>query len=175
MLLPNRATAVSRVLQDYFRQVYRCGLSYIPNGVALQQSLAPDWLLDHGIVPRRYVLFAARLVEEKGAHFLIEAFRGLESDLQLVIAGDAAHMEQYKERLATLAEGDPRIVFTGFLTGKPLAELFSNAYLFCLPSTLEGLPIALLEAMNYGNCCLVSDIPENLEAIGNAGFHNSSL
>jgi len=170
VLLPNRATAVSRVLQDYFRQVYRSSLSYIPNGVAPQQGLAPDWLIDHGIVPRGYILFAARLVEEKGAHFLIEAFRGLASDLQLVIAGDAAHMEQYKERLATLAEGDPRVVFTGFLTGKPLAELFSNAYLFCLPSTLEGLPIALLEAMNYGNCCLVSDIPENLEAIGSAGF-----
>ena len=170
VLLPNRATAVSLVLQGYFREVYRSRLSYIPNGVAPQRHHAPDWLEAHGIVPRRYILFAARLVEEKGAHFLIEAFRGVDSDLQLVIAGDAAHMKEYKEELATLAEGDPRVVFTGFVTGEPLAELFSNAYLFCLPSTLEGLPIALLEAMNYGNCCLVSDIPENLEAIGDAGF-----
>jgi glycosyltransferase involved in cell wall biosynthesis len=170
VLFPNRATAVSRVLQEYFREVYHSPVSYIPNGVAPQAARSPKWLLDHGIVPRRYILFAARMVEEKGAHFLIEAFRGLDTDLQLVIAGDAAHREHYKDQLATLAEGDPRIVFTGFLTGEPLAELFSNAYLFCLPSTLEGLPIALLEAMNYGNCCLVSDIPENLEAVGNAGF-----
>ena len=90
--------------------------------------------------------------------------------MQLVIAGDAAHAEKYKSQLRKLAGDDRRIIFTGFLTGAPLEELFSNAYLFCLPSTMEGLPVALLEAMNYGNCCLASDIPENLEAIENHGY-----
>jgi len=90
--------------------------------------------------------------------------------MQLVIAGDAAHAEKYKSALRFLAGGDPRILFTGFLTGEPLEELFSNAYLFCLPSTIEGLPVALLEAMNYGNCCLASDIPENLEALETYGY-----
>ncbi|OGU12272.1 MAG: hypothetical protein A2075_11530 [Geobacteraceae bacterium GWC2_58_44] len=168
--LPNRATAVSRVLQAYFKELYGRKVSYIPNGVTPEPDRSPSWLTTQGIAPRRYILFAARLVEEKGAHFLIEAFLGMETDLQLVIAGDAAHMEGYKGRLARLAQGDPRIVFTGFVTGEPLAELYSNAYLFCLPSTLEGLPIALLEAMSYGNCCLVSDIPENLEATGDAAY-----
>ena len=174
---PSRVTAVSRVLQTYFQEVYGRKVSYIPNGVTPEAERSPSWLTERGIAPGRYLLFAARLVEEKGAHFLIEAFRALDTDLQLVIAGDAAHMEDYKRDLARLAQGDSRIVFTGFQTGEPLAELFSNAYLFCLPSTIEGLPIALLEAMSYGNCCLVSDIPENLEAMGDAAvsFKNRDI
>lgn len=167
---PNRATAVSKVQQRYFRERFNREVAYIPNGVSPVERREPDWLLSQGIVPRRYVLFAARLVEEKGCHYLIEAFRGLDTDMQLVVAGDAAHAERYKERLRRLAGDDRRIVFTGFVTGEPLAELFSNAYLFCLPSTVEGLPVALLEAMNYGNCCLASDIPENIEAIEENGF-----
>jgi glycosyltransferase involved in cell wall biosynthesis len=81
-----------------------------------------------------------------------------------------AHAEKYKAHLRRKAAGDKRIIFTGFVTGEPLEELFSNAYLFCLPSTLEGLPIALLEAMSYGNCCAASDIAENLEAIEEHGY-----
>jgi glycosyltransferase involved in cell wall biosynthesis len=90
--------------------------------------------------------------------------------MKLVIAGDAGHAEKYKASLKLKAEGDNRIVFVGFVTGRAIEELFSNAYLFCLPSTIEGLPIALLEAMSYGNCCLASDIPENLEAIKEHGY-----
>ena len=127
-------------------------------------------MLSRGIKPDKYVLFAARLVKEKGAHFLIEAFRNIETDYKLVIAGDALHEEKYKDYLEKAACADSRIIFTGFITGEPLGELFSNAYLFCLPSTLEGLPIALLEAMSYGNCCVASDIEENKEALENHGY-----
>jgi glycosyltransferase involved in cell wall biosynthesis len=167
---PNAATAVSKVQNRYYREKYNTEVVYIPNGVAPVEKLNPDWLLTQGIKPNRYILFAARLVEEKGVHFLIEAFRKIKTDMQLVIAGDAAHAEKYKSLLKELAGGDPRIIFTGFVTGAPKEELFSNAYLFCLPSTLEGLPIALLEAMNYENCCLASDIPENLEALEIYGY-----
>lgn len=167
---PNRATSVSRVQQEYFKNKYGKDVLYIPNGVSPMERLAPSWLLEQSIVPNRYILFAARLVEEKGVHFLINAFRKIDTDMQLVIAGDAAHSEEYKALLRTLAGDDPRIRFVGFVTGSPMQELFSNAYLFCLPSTLEGLPVALLEAMNYGNCCLSSDIPENLEAVEDYGY-----
>ncbi|MFA6011414.1 MAG: glycosyltransferase family 4 protein [Desulfobacteraceae bacterium] len=167
---PNRATSVSRVQQEYFKNKYGKDVLYIPNGVSPMERLAPSWLLEQAIVPNRYILFAARLVEEKGVHFLINAFRKIDTDMQLVIAGDAAHSEPYKALLRTLAGDDPRIRFVGFVTGSPMQELFSNAYLFCLPSTLEGLPVALLEAMNYGNCCLSSDIPENLEAVEDYGY-----
>lgn len=167
---PNAATAVSKVQRDYFRERFGHEVVYIPNGVSPVERRPAMWLIDQGIVPDRYILFAARLVEEKGAHFLIEAFRKIDTGMQLVIAGDAAHAERYKARLRGLAGGDTRIRFVGFVTGTPMEELFSNAYLFCLPSTLEGLPVALLEAMNYGNCCVASDIPENIEVLEDHGY-----
>lgn len=167
---PNRATAVSKVQKRYYEEKYGREVVYIPNGVAPAEKRHARWLLEQAIEPDRYILFAARLVEEKGAHFLIDAFRRLDTDMKLVLAGDAAHMERYKARLRELAGDDPRIVFPGFVTGFPMEELFSNAYLFCLPSTLEGLPVALLDAMNYGNCCVASDIPENLEALETYGY-----
>ena len=104
--------------------------------------------MEQGLEPNRYILFAGRLSEEKGAHYLIDAFRPIQTDMKLIIAGDAAHAEKYKALLKQKATGDMRIVFPGFVTGLPLEELFSNAYLFCLPSSSEGLPIALLEAMS---------------------------
>jgi len=167
---PNKTTAVSKVQKQYYEERFGREIVYIPNGVNPVEKRGPNWLLTQDIKPGRYILFAARLVEEKGVHFLIEAFKKIQTDMQLVIAGDAAHSEKYKSALKSLAGDDPRIIFTGFLTGKPLEELFSNAYLFCLPSTIEGLPVALLEAMNYGNCCLASDIPENIEALESYGY-----
>jgi len=167
---PNKTTSVSKVQKDYFEKKFGREVIYIPTGVNVVEKCKPRWIIEQGLEPNNYILFAARLVEEKGAHFLIEAFRGLKTDIKLVIAGDAAHAEKYKAYLKEKAGGDSRIIFPGFVTGQPLEELFSNAYLFCLPSTLEGLPIALLEAMSYGNCCLSSDIPENLEALQNYGY-----
>ncbi len=167
---PNKTTSVSKVQKDYYEKRFGREVIFIPTGVNPVERREPRWVLEKGIGPEKYILFAARLVEEKGAHFLIEAFRGLRTEMKLVIAGDAAHAERYKTYLKELAGGDSRIIFTGFVTGEPLEELFSNAYLFCLPSTLEGLPIALLEAMSYGNCCVASDIPENLEALEHYGY-----
>jgi glycosyltransferase involved in cell wall biosynthesis len=167
---PTKATAVSKVQKEYYEKRFKKEIIYIPNGVSPVEIRQPEWILEKGLTPNRYILFAARLVEEKGAHFLIPAFRTLDTDMKLVIAGDAAHAEPYKAKLRELAGDDPRILFPGFLTGKPMEELFSNAYLFCLPSTLEGLPVALLDAMNYGNCCLSSDIPVNLEALEDYGY-----
>jgi glycosyltransferase involved in cell wall biosynthesis len=167
---PTKATAVSRVQKEYYDNRFGKDIAYIPNGVAPVDLYPAEWILKQGLTRNRYILFAARLVEEKGAHFLIPAFRALNTDMKLVIAGDAAHAEPYKAKLRELAGDDPRILFPGFLTGKPMEELFSNAYLFCLPSTLEGLPVALLDAMNYGNCCLSSDIPENREALEDFGY-----
>lgn len=167
---PTKTTVVSKAQKKYFEEKFGREVIYIPNGVAPVEKTAPKWLLEQGINPNKYILFAARLVEEKGVHFLIDAFKNIRTDMQLVIAGDAAHSENYISKIKELAGEDSRIIFTGFLTGLPLAELFSNAYLFCLPSTMEGLPVALLEAMNYGNCCLASDIPENMEALEDFGY-----
>ena len=167
---PHKTTSVSKTQKEYYERKFAKEVIYIPTGGNKVVMKQPSWIFEQGLAPGRYILFAARLVEEKGAHYLIEAFRSINTDMKLVIAGDAAYSEKYKQSLKSMSSGDSRIVFTGFITGAPLQELFSNAYLFCLPSTLEGLPIALLEAMSYGNCCLASDIPENLEALEDHGY-----
>ncbi|MBF0413343.1 MAG: glycosyltransferase family 4 protein [Desulfamplus sp.] len=167
---PNSTTAVSKVQKKYFEENYGCTVDYIPTGVNRVEYRKPEKILEMGLEKDHYILFAARLVEEKGPHFLVEAFRNINTDMKLVIAGDAAYAEDFKANIRKIADNDDRIIFPGFVTGRVLEELFSNAYIFCLPSTLEGLPIALLEAMSYGNCCLSSDIPENLEAVEGFGY-----
>jgi glycosyltransferase involved in cell wall biosynthesis len=167
---PNKTTSVSRVQKEYYEHKFGREIIYIPTGVNSVKKRKPRWILEQNLEPDRYVFFAGRLVKEKGAHYLIEAFRNIQTDMRLVVAGDAAYSEKYKVSLKKKAKGDIRIIFPGFVTGSRLEELFSNAYLFCLPSTLEGLPIALLEAMSYGNCCLVSDIPENIEVMEQYGY-----
>jgi glycosyltransferase involved in cell wall biosynthesis len=167
-------SAVSRQQCDYFQQTYHVAPRYIPTGADVHPRTLPQEILRLGLVPGRYVLFASRLVREKGAHYLIPAFRRLHTDCKLVIAGDVPSESAYKEELLTLADGDPRIIFPGFVEGRLLDELFSHALVYVQPSEIEGLSIALLEAMSYGLCCLVSDIPENREAIGDCGISFSN-
>lgn len=163
-------TAVSNTQCDFFRDNHGIDMRYIPTGAEIKPHIEALEILEMGLEPQRYILFASRLVQEKGAQYLIPAFRQIETDYKLVIAGDAKGEEAYKEQLKLLAGDDPRILFPGFVEGRALQELFSNAAVYVQPSEIEGLSIALLEAMSYGNCCLVSDIPENREAIGEAGF-----
>ena len=96
---------------------------------------------------------------------LVEAFKNVKTDKKLVIAGGSSDTDSFMEELKELAKGDDRILFTGFVQGAMLDELYSNAYIYTLPSDLEGMPLSLLEAMSYGNCCLVSDIPECTEVV----------
>ena len=163
-------TAVSNTQCDYYRDNLGISMRYIPTGAEVKPHHEAREIVKMGLEPGRYILFASRLVREKGAHYLLEAFRQLKTDYRLVIAGDAKGEEVYKQELQSLAGDDARILFPGFVEGRALQELFSNAAVYVQPSEIEGLSIALLEAMSYGNCCLVSDIPENMEAIGQAGF-----
>ena len=109
----------------------------------------------------------ARIVPEKGLHYLIDAFKQIETDKKLVIAGGASHTNDYLEEIKKKASEDDRIIMTGFVQGEELEELFSNCYLYCLPSDIEGMPISLLEAMSYGRNCLVSNIEENMQVCEN--------
>ncbi len=158
-------TAVSRTQCKYFKDTYNMDCEFIPTAADLKKFASPDLILELEITPRKYILFAARLVPEKGAHYLIEAFRALPVDHSLIIAGEAPE-SGYEQRLLELAHDDPRIRFMGRVQGRLLEELFSNAALFAQPSELEGLSIGLLEAMSYGIPCLASDIPENQEVVG---------
>ena len=110
-------------------------------------------------------MFLGRLVPEKGIRYLVEAFKNVKTDKKLVIAGGSSDTDSFMNELKDLAKDDDRIIFTGFVQGQILKELYSNAYVYTLPSDLEGMPLSLLEAMSYGNCCLVSNIPECTEVV----------
>lgn len=162
---------LSRNVQRYFETAYGRKTWFIPNGIARPAPAAPDNIRKlYGLEKNGYILYLSRIVPEKGEHYLIEAFRQIETDKKLVIAGGASDTDDYAARLRQMAAGDGRILFTGFVQGRVLEELYSNAYLYCLPSDLEGMPLSLLEAMSYGNCCLTSDIPECAEVVEDKGL-----
>lgn len=139
---------------------------FIPNGVTPSTS-RPAQLINEkwGLKKDSYVLFLGRIVPEKGLRYLVEAWKGVRSDKKLVIAGGSSDTEEFMDELKNMSSEDDRIIFTGFQQGKVLEELYSNAYIYTLPSDLEGMPLSLLEAMSYGNCCVVSDIDECTEVI----------
>ena len=158
---------LSKNVQDYFIKVYGRETVFIPNGISKPDNYEPEIIKNkYGLDKDGYILFLGRLVPEKGVHYLIEAYKELDTDKKLVIAGGSSHTKEYESELKALANGNENIIFTGFIQGKELDELYSNAYIYCLPSDLEGMPISLLEAMSYGNCCLTSNIAECSEVCG---------
>jgi glycosyltransferase involved in cell wall biosynthesis len=163
-LYANEVIVISSVIENIIRERCHRESNLIFNGVNLsEKSKQSDFLTKIGTEPNRYVLAVARFVPEKGLHDLIEAFKAVESDYNLLIAGDADHETDYSKNLRHKASEDKRIVLTGYITGEPLNQVYSHACLFVLPSYHEGLPIALLEALSYGIPVLVSDIPANKE------------
>lgn len=157
---------LSKGMQDYFLSSYGRETIYIPNGVTKPQSLPAQLILNKwNLVKDSYILALARLTDEKKIHLLIKAFMEIDTNLKLVIAGGSSDSEKYINMLHKLADNDPRIIFTGFVQGEILEELYSNAYIYCLPSELEGMPLSLLEAMSYGNCCLTANIPECTDVV----------
>lgn len=157
---------LSKGVQDYFKKTYGRNTCFIPNGVNRPKILEADLIAEKfGLSKDSYILFLGRLVPEKGIRYLVEAFKQVKTDKKLVIAGGSSDTDAFANELKGLAKDDDRIIFTGFVQGAMLDELYSNAYIYTLPSDLEGMPLSLLEAMSYGNCCLVSDIPECAEVV----------
>ena len=157
---------LSRNMQRYFRDAYGRETRFIPNGIERSEPVRADIIIQrYGLEKDGYILFLGRIVPEKGVHYLIEAFKRLDTDKKLVIAGGASDSSEYYEQIQSAVAGDPRIILTGFVEGRMLQELYSNAYVYVLSSDLEGMPMSLLEAMSYGCCCLVSDIPECTEVV----------
>lgn len=160
----NEIIVISSVIAAIIHKRCNRQSNLIYNGVPLPAANSDtSFLAEHSITPKKYILAVARFVPEKGLHDLLESFQKLEGDYQLVIAGDADHETPYSAALKASAAEDQRVVLTGYITGSPLQQVFSNARLFVLPSSHEGLPIALLEAMSYELPVLVSDIAANKE------------
>lgn len=160
---------LSKNVQEYFLNEYGVETKYVPNGVSKPQLVNADLIKDkYNLDKDSYILFLGRLVPEKGITYLIEAFKKVNTSKKLVIAGGSSDTIEFENELKAMA--DERIIFTGFIQGRMLEELYSNAYAYVLPSDLEGMPISLLEAMSYGNCCITSDIPECTEVVCDYGI-----
>lgn len=169
---------LSAGVQEYFKQTYGRETRFIPNGVNRPVIRKAELIKEKfGLGKDGYILFLGRLVPEKGLRYLIQAFKKVHTDKKLVIAGGASDTDSFMTELKELAKDDERILFTGFVQGQMLDELYSNAYLYTLPSDLEGMPLSLLEAMSYGNCCITSDILECIEVVEDkaASFKKSDV
>jgi glycosyltransferase involved in cell wall biosynthesis len=165
---PNGTMVVSRALQQRYRETHGIEAFYVPNGGVLRERSKPRAILEWGLNPGRYVLFLGRFSPEKGCHLLVEAFERIETDVKLVMAGASSYCDDYSRELRTHAS--ERIRMLDWVSGETLDELLTNAMMFVLPSDLEGLSLALLDAMGAGLCVLTSDVPENREVVDGAGF-----
>jgi len=157
---------LSRNVKDFFWEKYHRETVFIPNGVNKPEIKEASIISERwGLQKDGYILYLGRIVPEKGGHYLIKAFKKVKTEKKLVIVGGSSDTSEYMYMLQEMAKRDKRIVFTGFVQGNLLEELYSNCYIYVLPSDLEGMPLSLLEAMSYGNCCVVSDIPECKEVV----------
>ena len=157
---------LSKNMKNYIKETYGTESILFANGVDKPEIKEANIIKKQfGLEKDKYLLSLGRIVPEKGLHYLIEAFKKCKTDKELIIAGGSESNKSYYNQLLELSKDDKRIKFIGFVQGETIAELYSNAYAFMLPSNLEGMANALLEAMSYGNCCLVSNIPENTEVV----------
>jgi glycosyltransferase involved in cell wall biosynthesis len=166
--LPNHTMVVSRTLQQHYLAAYGAATEYVPNGSIIRQPVKPSQLSEWGLTADNYILFLGRFSPEKNCHLLIEAYEKLDTRAKLVLAGGSSYSSAYIDELQKHQSN--RIVFLDWVYGPALDELLTNAAIFVLPSDLEGLSLALLDAMGAAVCVLTSDIPENREVVEGAGF-----
>ncbi|RJP76619.1 MAG: glycosyltransferase [Candidatus Zixiibacteriota bacterium] len=159
--------ADARVIQDRYRQLFNVNTLFIPYGANIRRHEGSDVLERFDLERRKYVLFVGRMVPENCAHTLIRAFSRVETDMKLVIVGDAPYSDEYKASLKALA--GRRVVFTGYLFGEEYQEISSGAYLFVLASGVDGTRPVLLDQMAFGNAVLVRNTPANVEVVGRYG------
>jgi glycosyltransferase involved in cell wall biosynthesis len=166
---PHETIVISHGLADYMARRHGRATHHIPNGVAPPLFAEPSLIAErYGLAKNGYVLCVGRLIPDRGYHLMIEAFKEVKSDLRLVIVGGASYDNYYERELRAMLDPE-RMIMTGYQSGRILAEFYSNAFAFVNPSLVEGMSIALLEALSYGLPTVVSDIPENREVVEPAG------
>ncbi len=160
----NQIIAVSDIIAGNIKELYNRQAHYIPNGVQKIHCEKTSGILESlGLESGKYILAVGRLVPEKGFSRLLDALELVSlNGWRVVIAGGADHKSRYACELIKRMNEDKRVAYTGFLTGDPLYELYENAGVYVLPSSYEGMPISLLEAMSAGVPCIASDIEANL-------------
>jgi len=181
---PHQTIAVSKTIQSYCLNEYHTKTDYIPNGVVISKNNNDVLLEKYNLKTDKYILMVSRLVRHKGVHYLLEAWQmarqqypELLKDYKLAIVGGSTFTDDYIEELHYIARGDKSIVFTNWLHGQILEEIYANCALYINPSENEGMPITVLQAMAYGKPVLLSDIPEHLELINDRNFlfHSASI
>ena len=159
---------VSEELRSYFKKTYNRDTIYIPNGPAGYGSSDANFLYGSSLrlKQNKYMVFLGRLVPEKRPELLIQAFQALQlPEWKLVFVGGSSDTSQFAKELSAIAGGNPNIFFAGELHGEKLAEIVRGAGLFVLPSDVEGLPLAMLEAMREGIPVVASDIPAHQQLL----------
>ena len=153
---------LSQAAYDYFMETYNRETTIIHNGISRPERKDAKIITEkYGLLKDSYISVVSRLTAEKGIHYLIDAYNKIDTDKKLVIAGDTSDTDDYVSMLKEKAKGNPNIIFTGFVSGDTLSEIYSNSYINVLPSDLEGMSLCLLESLAYKNALLCSDIPEN--------------
>ena len=153
---------LSESAKAYFKETYNRDTVLIHNGIDKPTIKQAEKITElYGLSKGDYICTVSRLTAEKGLHYLIEAYNNIKTDKKLVIAGDTSDTDEYVAYIKQMAGDNPNIIFTGFISGDILKEIYSNAYIVAVPSDIEGMSISLLEALAYGNAVLCSDIPEN--------------
>lgn len=165
---PDLVTVISKDLKSYFEQKFQRKVVGITPGTQAPVFRGPERIGKLGLEREKYILYLGRLVPEKGCHYLISAFTRIDTDMKLFIGGNGFFSEDYVKGL--YSEKSSKIIFGGYVDEELKQELLSNAYLFVLPSEVEGLPQSVVEALSYGRSVLVSDIPANLETCGKWGY-----
>lgn len=162
---------------DYFKETYGIEPILIPNGFEKFELKKANIIKEKfGLENENYILFLARIVPEKGLHYLIDAYKKSNIDKKLVVAGGDSHSKDYYDEMVKKADNNPNIIFTGFVQGEIFEELFSNAFLYVLPSDIEGMPLSLLEALGHNRVCLVSNISENnIDPINSYFFEKGNI
>ena len=163
---------LSESAREYFKETYNRDTVLIHNGIDKPNKKEANEITKlYGLSKDEYICIVSRLTAEKGVHYLIDAYNSIKTNKKLVIAGDTSDTDEYVEMLKEKASGNPNIIFTGFISGDVLTEIYSNAYVVTLPSDIEGMSLSLLEALAYGNAVLCSYIPENTLVTENKALH----
>lgn len=168
VFFPHKLATISEELRNYLEINFKREVFKVTPGIDPPNQREPRRIKRFGLEKEKFILYLGRLVPEKGCHYLLEAFKDLDTDYKLFVAGNGFFSEDYLKKLH--AYKSEKILFGGFVEKEVLEELFTNAYLYVLPSEVEGVPQALLQALSYDRCVLASDIPENKEAMGKWGF-----
>ncbi len=160
----------AKAIYDYYKAEYDQDSTMIAYGADVVRNTDAAAIAEFGVLPERYFLYVSRLEPENNAAMVIEAFRRLDTDLKLVIVGDAPYADDYKKHLLDLAGDDERVIFTGFVFGEGYKALQQNAYAYIHATEVGGTHPALIEAMGYGNCVLAYSTVENDEVVGDGAI-----